>query len=221
MSEIVVKDAQFLANLDAFKSILPLAMLVPFEAIPVEMHELADDDLKRRAKTDVELERLRVAFWEEHDRATRTNTKMVLTNMISGVCTPSYFIKHISSNSYKMAYVVRPPTNIWVATNETLLYAIEEMRSILAIPNHDSKGRVNTALIKEKVNLYRELYNRVKGMTVQKVQVDQRNLNVNVNNKSAPQAASLDEIEDKIRHLEESLSVTPIEVKSDESKENP
>lgn len=201
---------------------MPSVIAERFLVIPNEILELSDSELKTKAKIDLELERLRVSFWTEFDRSDRTETPMNVNNIVSGVCAPTYFTKHILVNSFKLAYICRPPSNIAIAAEELLLFSMEQVREIMALPHTDEKGRVDARLAKVKIDAFREIYNRVKGMVVQRV--EQKNLNVNVNQQSVAQPKSVDEINQRLAELEKStvleLDVTPqLEVASEQQEE--
>lgn len=205
-------------DVENFKRIIPSVILTTYNTIPAEFFEMTDEELAKLAKSDVIMERLRISFWLEHDRAVRTNTPMSLHNTLSGVCSKQHFLKNICINGAKVAYLCRPPLNIVVAANESLIIAIEQMRAILTLPNFNAKGQLNSSLINTKLNVYKELYNRVRGVVVQKMQVDQRTLSLNMNqNIDHAPTPTLDEIDNRIKQLESGLGVDVSELVQIES----
>lgn len=192
---------------DSLISRLPSLLALKLGAVPNEVLEMSDDELRKLAKVSVDVERLRIALWQEYERANRTNTSMQIGNIFSGLCPREAFLNRIIQNSYTMAYMCRPPLNIAIAIEEALLLSIEQMRSILLHPHVDERGRFDGKAASLKLQLYKELHARAKGMVVQKV--EQKNLHLHAD-ADTPLPKSVDEINKRLAELESKTDITPV-----------
>ena len=64
---------------------------------------------------------------------------------------------------------------------------MRELREILTANNYKENGEPNTSLMALKVKVHDKIENRVKGMTAKKVEVFQRNMNMNLNANGTPE----------------------------------
>lgn len=177
-------------------NLLPSYIANFVKAVPEALHSLSEEDLKREGRCDIVESRLRQAFWMEYDRASFRNSKMNVASIYGGVCNKSYF-REVCANSYKLAYVLRPPTNYKVALQELLTLGVEQLREILTTPNFDDQGKFNATLAGQKLKIMDTVFQRTIGAVVQKV--EQKNLNVNVETEVKDVETQIAELENRIQ----------------------
>lgn len=202
--EVDLKDKN---NPVSLINLLPTQIADWIEIIPEATLAMTEEEIEKHAKPDLRDELLRTSFWMEYNRATSLGKKMNITQVFGGVCTRDQFVRQICSNSWKLAYIVTPPRDFNVSMMEILYKSTEEMRQVLDIPNTyvDEQGveQVRTNLVSAKMKIWETAQNRVHGSVTQKVQLDSRSVNVNVNQDSAPK--SLDELNQRIADAERKL----------------
>lgn len=142
--------------------------------------------------------RLRMKFWNEYDRVQATSTKEVnVTAIIAGICSRQFFYEHYLKSPEHVAWLLCVPASYEVVMEEALQFALEQMRDVLALPNEDASGKLNTKLIELKAKITDMLHARVKGAVVQK------NLNINATPAQVQQTGEDMTMEDIQRRMKE------------------
>lgn len=164
--------------------------------------------------------RLRLAFWNEYNRAQADMDTMRGVNIYSGICTHQHFTERYLKCPEKVAWLMCPPTSYEVALEEALQFGIDQLRDILALPVKDKKGKVNTSLASLKERIIARLDERKHGATVQ------RSINVSVQKNASDDKKiqeilltnNMDEIQRRIRDLDKRDRLAPkqdVEVQSE------
>jgi len=155
-------------------------------------------DASRIGKTKV---RLRVAFWNEYNRAQESNRKIYSVNITVGVCNRKYFENDVLTNPAKLAWILTPPTSYTNAMEEALITGIERMREILTMSLETAKGDKDYKAAELILKTVQYLDMRVKGATIQRV--DSRSVVVHANAKPRDsQPMSLEDVQNQINSLE-------------------
>ena len=198
---------------DSLISRLPTVLSERLNVIPNSILELSDTDLRKSGKLGVDEERLRISMWQEYYRACDSNRSMTLNNIYEGICSREHLLRSVIMNSYSFAYLCRPPLNLAIAAEEALLLGIEQVRDILSQPHVDAQGKFNASLGKLKLDAYKELHARVKGMVVQKIESKSAVVHVDA------QPKSVDEINQRLAELESKanpqIDITPTIITED------
>jgi len=145
--------------------------------------------------------RLRLAFWMEYDRAQTTVKDMVMTNVVSGVCTRDYFYGNYLKHPEKISWLLCPIVSYEVKMREALDFGIDRLRDILELPYIDEKGRINTKILDLQAKIISMLDQRVKGSVLQK----NMNLNVMTTDKVVAEMAlgsTMGDLDTRIRELQ-------------------
>lgn len=149
--------------------------------------------------------RLRIKFWLEYDRALTSQDKFSVPNVVSGVCFSTFFYNRYLLNPDKVAWLLCPPADYVAKLTEILDFGLEQMRDILELPNTDSKGRPQTALMALKAKIVAMAHERIKGAVVQRVEQKQVNLNVETKDTQVANAllhGSMADIDKRLKELE-------------------
>jgi hypothetical protein len=174
---------------------LPSFISNSIRVIPDSILSLDEELLKKEGRCDIVESRLRQSFWLEYDRACMRGGKMNVSAIYSGVCSRKHF-HSILSNTFKVAYVIRPPINYKVALHELLTIGIEQMRQILITPHIDEDGKFNSSHANQKLKIMETVFERALGAVVQRV--EQKNLNVSVESDGEDVEAQIREVQEKI-----------------------
>lgn len=185
---------------------LPSSVLTHIKAIPASIHEMSEDELVKQIKPDSTLERLRLAFWAEYDRACRTNSSMLMTNVYSGVVTKGFFDRTIA-NSFNLKYICLLPMDYELALHEATNFGLSRMREVLALSPIRADGKIDAKLIKEQREIWLAVQARVKGSVIQRVDINTKKQSVNVNMNATQSSAAqvpqtIEEINAQIAELE-------------------
>jgi hypothetical protein len=189
--------------------LLPTAVATQAKAIPAEFFDLTEQQIKKMITWTPTIERLRIAFWMEHERAVRKQETMNMANVYSGLVQWGYFKNKFITNSFNLLYMLTPPVNYDLAMEEALVFGIEQIRDILAAPHIDDNGNINTKVAKLKVELVKELADRRKGKTVSRMQIQTHNTNLELTGGQDQQPdRSVEELEAEVKALEHNMQPT-------------
>lgn len=128
---------------------------------------------------------VRLSFWLEYDRVQREMLpKMSIGHILRGIMAYDYFVEYYLKNQFRVAYLTLPPQSYTTRLNEMLDTGLDQIRATLDVPHisTDSKGRqaVNTKLLELKFKIMTYVDMRQNGAIAQRVQIEQKNLNVNM-----------------------------------------
>lgn len=210
----------------------PPAVRAAIENLPTKFFGYSEKKLRDEANAPAEIARLRMSFWDEYIRASSEQRLMDVRSIVRGVCSHNYFYEKILANQNWTAFITIPPADYGLAIREMLELSWDRIREVLMLPitekvplriseRNEETGKMetryeiiekpNTKLIGEIRQITNMLDLRVKGAIMQKVQVENRNLNMSVNaddpNVFLADAtmAQLDAMEKKIERLRGSM----------------
>jgi len=164
------------------------------------------------------LNRLRMSFWDEYDRAQEDNDKMVQENIWRGVCSEDQFFK-ITMKPKSKAWMLYPVVDYDLAINEALTYGLGKIREIFEFPLYKievskaGKDKYETRkvpdvkvadLMLKTVNM---LSDRAKGAVVKKIETKTTgtNLHVHADVPAEIKDQAADVLAEEIRRLEGSI----------------
>lgn len=202
--EIDIKDE---SNPDSLINKLPSMIANILRVIPDEVLCLGDEGLERTGKISEVDKRLRHSFWLEYNYAIKAQRVINITNVYSGICHRDNWQRIIVTNTFKMAYILTPPPDHRVDIQQILHLATKEMRKIIQTPHEykNKKGEkiIDSRLVASKLKIWELVTNRIHGGVTQKLEVDTKNLNMNVD---ARDVSSVEAINKQIAELESQLA---------------
>ena len=114
--------------------------------------------------------RIRLAIWTEVKRLVRHGkTKMVMSRAFDGVAGANHFHR-MCKNPELCAYFFTKPVDHNVEARILLDDSLDNIRSILRLPQMSSTGRVNASVVTAHMKIFELLQNRVLGQSVQRIQ---------------------------------------------------
>jgi hypothetical protein len=214
-------------------NIVPEFLRQPILSIPEGLLELSERELTEVVNPDTALKKLRTSFWLEYVRAIRTDTTMLISNIHSGICMMAQFRKIVANNN-KLVYIITPRPQYNVELEDLLFLGLERVRAALELdPVRKVRKKnketdqwedhiiVDTKLIEIQKKIFNELSDRRRGQLVQKVDINQKSLNYNVNT-PAELPRSVAEIDAQLAALESNpppALEAPIEEEAQPAKE--
>lgn len=190
------------SNPKSLVNLLPASISSYLKMVPEEVWLETEDELYKKGKCSEYDDLLRHAFWLEYDRAIRSNNKMNPVSIFGGIVSRATFFKEIVVNTFRLAYLCTPPTDYNTRLEELLTLGLKQYREILTLPNVNAKGNVDSRLVAVKQRIIEDVANRRRGQVIQRVEVQSKNLNVNVEHNTKHQSKSVEELERELQELE-------------------
>lgn len=131
------------------------------------------------------LTRIRIAFWEEYERAARSQEMVISTNLFKGVCRNDVYFNLFGKYPALFAWMVSPLAGYLLQRKELEFLAEERMIDVLSVSPvkvlDDGSFRCDSRWAKIQVEMYQILQDRIYGSVTQKISSEQKSVNVNVN----------------------------------------
>lgn len=173
-------------------NVVPESMRSALPMIDPRWMGYREETVAKKANPSDRDENFRLAFWTEYNTAKDLNRPLSIQRVMAGVCSPYYYKYNILSKPRLLAYIVYPPTD-YMSFMKNMLYKgqqrMKEIMSVSAITKETVIGKngkkkeksvIDIKLANMQLKTFALLDNRVKGAIVQRVKVEQKNLNVNV-----------------------------------------
>lgn len=218
------------------------AAMIRTQGQAAEIFYYTEHKLKKYCDPDETIQRLKLSFWDEYNRAQDHCVEMKTINIIRGSCSMEYFYKVVMPDNKAVAWIISPPKDLFLMQREMLEVGLDEQREILmmpvrykkeivrfknGVPQKYSEDFVDHKLIDQKIKIIESLKLRVWGAVTQKIQ--HANLNMNLNSSQTagliPENASMDDLlklESSLKRIQGSVSEeeTTVDVISEESPES-
>lgn len=159
------------------------------------------DELRATTQPNQMDEMLRLAFWDEFFIASDACRKMRMDAIYPKVCTREHFYRHIISNEHRLAFILRPPDEYMLKMRSLLELGLRKFEEILRLPINPQNP--DTKLIATMIQVVSLIDNRVRGAVPQRLHVEGKTMNVNMNYQ-APR--SMESIDEEIEQLENEIN---------------
>lgn len=159
--------------------------------LPEDFKNKAEEDLRDMYKTFSKQRftptdnQLRLSFWLEYERVQSEMLPMMsLSHILRGIMAKDYFVNYYLKIPHRVAFLTTPPKSYTVRLNEMLDVGLDRIRAVLDVDavTTDSRGKtvVNTKLLELQFKITNYIDMRQNGAIAQRVQIEQKNLNVNM-----------------------------------------
>lgn len=187
-------------------NIVPDYLKLELDKIPQELLELSEHELekklKRKDRLSPTIDRLRIAFWMEYDRAQLNWQKMRMSSVHSAVCSKQHWCYKIIVDPEAMAWIVCPPADYIVAMREVLFQGTNVLRQIVMAKNIvDEHGNMNPKMADVALRAIEMAHIRVYGAPI--IRAETRSVNVNVNQTTPPSPDDLEKLREELALLKE------------------
>lgn len=203
------------------------AFAARLQAIPKDYMDMSETGLRERIAGTSRfhldrIEMVRTAFWKEHEASIQYGRPMKQINIWKEVCSRTAWTQYMD-NYYVMAYVLTPPTKYELEL-DTLLRtaAYPKLKEILGlegiyfinkvdkVTGEEKEVKVvNVPLLKLQVAVIKQIEDRVKGMSIQRVQTHE------VHEHKGNDGVDMKTLDSKIIEIENKLGVIQDQPKSD------
>lgn len=203
--ERVLKDYE---NPQSLVNLVPPEFANKVASLPQSLVDIDEETLyKRTHEPSATTLMLRNMFWREYDRAVECRTLMDLARAYTGVLSRGGFYEHIKNEKH-LAWIVCPPKEYIAQVEEMHIYALKQLRDILALPIKNSMGFVDAKLADSKVKIAMMLDMRLKGGYIQRSMQINQNINQNETRISYSENSTPEQqldIDQRLRQLEEEI----------------
>lgn len=161
-------------------NIVPNSLKTALLGMDPDLRYMSESELHKRCAPESIDGRLRLNFWDEYNLAQDRNRMMRIQNIVRNVSSMEYWKERVLGDKLKLAYICIPPKDYLIYTRQLHDLGMSKLEEILQLPIQDKKGNPNTRLIGEIIKIVQMLDLRVKGAILQKTQIYQKSLNLNV-----------------------------------------
>ena len=159
---------------DSLMSVVGDAIRVAIEALDPRYFTMTESALRAEVQPDAFLCRIRLAFWDEYNRAIDKRQKMRIQILVKGVCSYDYFYKVILKEPRKLAWVVTPPLDHMYQQREILESLAHQVRQIARArvyvkDKETGKRKLDVRVAQLVLQAYDKMHDKVYGASVQRV----------------------------------------------------
>lgn len=174
-------------NPDSLINRIPQRLVPIFERVKAKLPKtlLSDEKTVRRyIEPDDRDDRVRLAFWDEYNASTQINKRMSLQAIISGTCSWESWITAYEPHDRRMCWIFTPPTSYVSQMRHILHRGTERLLEIINLPMLNDDGKVDVKVANLILRAWQLADMRVKGGVMQRVQIEQKSMNLNLNAES-------------------------------------
>lgn len=140
---------------------------------------------------------LRLRFWAEYDKSmVRGSKKIVMANVIGGICSKEYFYGRYLKDPSRVAWMLCPMISYESKMKEALDVSIMKMRKIMDLDPWKN-GKLDTKLLDIQIKLMKIFDDRVSGGVVQKS--IQTNVNLNADAVDSIENISMEQLRERVK----------------------
>jgi hypothetical protein len=160
--------------------------------------------LRKHCKPDERDERLRLTFWDEYNAATAQGKRMSLKNVIHKVCPIEVWNGYYRRNLEKVLWIITAPRDYNLSLRHIHAKGMMRLEQIMNLPIKDKEGEVDHRSVALILKTFQLVDLRVKGAILQKVQIQQQNLNMEVSSEQMQNLSqmSMEELDAMERKLD-------------------
>lgn len=187
-------------NPDSLINRLPVRLVPIFERVKRKLPKMLlneERELRKYCSPDTRDERVRLSFWDEYNASTSVGKRMSLQSIISGGTSWEVWATAYEPNDRKMLWIFCPPVSYVNAMRHILHRGTERMLEIMNFPMITKDGKVDTKVANLVLRAWQLADMRMKGGIMQKVQIEQKSLNLNLNAEQ-----SVEQARDSLRNYE-------------------
>jgi len=242
--KVTITKELFCADLPwGMYNVVPDSFRNALETIDPRWMSHKEETVTRNADPNDMDENFRLSFWTEYNTSKDLQKKFSMERVMSGVCSPFYYKHTILKKPRLMAYIAYPPTNYLLFMKNMLYKGQHRMKEIMSVSaisqvpvmdrvtkeqavdkNGDlvTKTEIDIKLANMQLKTFALIDNRVKGAIVQKVKIENKNLNVNVDANQILDAAptTVIDIDKQLQAIDIEMSKTEEMLKNRRALEN-
>ena len=197
------------------------------ESIPQELYSLSEETLRYKVKPTLKLYEVKRAFWEELLLAQERGGSMRNWRVYDGKVSKAYFYDKILTDPLKMAWITSPLDSYEDKSKAALDMVTQRYEDLINMDITTTKKRkvgdeweeyseVCPKKAMVLLQVIKNLEDRIKGTAIQR----QVNVNANEPSKKTKAELNMEEVNNRLKELEEQLHGVPVEVAYDSGEDN-
>lgn len=197
------------------------------ESIPQELYSLSEEALRVRVKPTLKLYEVKRAFWEELLLAQERGASMRNWRVYDGKVSKAYFYDKILTDPLKMAWITSPLDSYEDKSKAALDMVTQRYEDLINMDITTTKKRkvgdeweeyseVCPKKAMVLLQVIKNLEDRIKGTAVQR----QVNVHTKEPRNKTKAELNMDEVNNRLRELEEQLGSATMEVEYDSREDN-
>jgi hypothetical protein len=192
-------------------NMVPDSMRNALSTIDPRWMEKSENFVTSKANPTERDENFRLSFWTEYNTCKDMDKPFSMERVMAGACSEYYYRHVILKKPRILAYVLYPPTD-YISFMKNMLYKgqqrMKEIMQVSAVSQEEGETKVDMKLATLQLKTFALLDNRIKGAIVQRVQVEQKNLNVNVDASKMIEASptSVIDIDRELKELDKQIA---------------
>lgn len=187
-------------NPDALMNRLPPRLTSVLERVKNKLPRtlmMTEREIRNHCKPDERDERVRLSFWDEYNAATASGKKMALQSIICGAVSWETWVTAYEPDNKRMLWIFTPPTSYAVQMRHILYKGTERLLEIMNLPITNKNGDVDPKIATLILKAWQLADMRIKGGIVQRMQVEQKSVNVNFNSEQ-----HVDQLREQVSNLQ-------------------
>jgi hypothetical protein len=163
-------------------NLLPTRLVPIFRRVRTKLPRMmyySERELRMYLKPDERDDRLRLSFWDEYNASTASGKRMSMHTIMNGCCGWEVWVSVYEPNNHKMCWIFCPPASYANQMKVILQHGMDRLLEIMQLPLTNKDGSVNTKVATLVLKAWQLADMRVKGGIIQKMQVEQKTLQIN------------------------------------------
>lgn len=145
------------------------------QALTPELRNLSEPDLMYKLNPTPVDYALRRKFWESVNQAKQLEKERIYVRLLyEGICTQKYYLENVITNPLRVAWITRPPVN-----HQDFYEAINRL-ALEKIIEYIKTNKISEKNFAQILKITEMSANRAYGAVAQKMQIQSKNLNVEV-----------------------------------------
>jgi|GEM_PF-2981740 len=190
---------------DSLYHMVPMSVQAAMQDINPLWFSWTEQTVIRKFEITARDMRLRLGFWDEYFTAKDQGRKMMMSRVYNGACSRRFWEDSILKSPKKLSFIMTMPGDYMKSMKALHYMAVARLEEIIKFPLR-SKGKPNLLVADRVMKAFSLIDNRVKGLAVQRMQVEQKNMNVNINKDMNNIPSNPEDLAKEIADLEKKLS---------------
>lgn len=166
----------------------------------------------KRFEIDDRAMRIRISFWDEYFLAKDQGRPMMISRVWQGACSRRYWQDAILKSPKKLCFILTVPADYMMSMKALHYLGVARLSEIMKFPLTNKEGKPNLTTADRVMKAFELIDNRVKGLAVQRMQVEQKSVSYNI-------TKNADEVIETPKDLERAILEIERKIKKEKKQE--
>ena len=98
------------------------------------MLRLPEHAIRKKVRPSETTDRLRMAFWDEYNRAVHNRRRMNISNILRGVCSQGVWDRIYQTDRHKLLWIITPPKSYSLSMRQIAYRGLETLSQVMDRP---------------------------------------------------------------------------------------